>query len=218
MLTKELKKNYTGDLKSNILPCIRSTLDLCANDKDDECWDRCCPPGYICERSPTVGLYCQDGANVCGGGDPAKIIWCQDYADIPAQCKTEVCMKKQMVEEMTLPAFFMSGLGVLLDVIDGVMFFATPDAVIAKSSLNLGASCIKWVAFGIILGAGTQDFMAELYEMQCFNKEGMTAVAQTGQYLVSFVVSQVISALLSLVLAPISAYYGGKLVGVPYVK
>ena len=75
---------------------------------------------------------------------------------------------------MTLPAFFLSGFGVILDVIDGVMFFATPDAVIAKSTLNLGASCIKWMSFGFILGAGTQDFMNELYEMQCFNKEGMT--------------------------------------------
>lgn len=74
------------------------------------------------------------------------------------------------------------------------------------------------MAFMVVIGAGTQDFITELYDGQCFNKDGMTAVQETGQYLVSFIVSETISGMLSLMLAPISAYYGGKLIGVPYVK
>eukprot|EP00391_Amoebophrya_sp_Ameob2_P007409 CAMPEP_0178987232 /NCGR_PEP_ID=MMETSP0795-20121207/3151_1 /TAXON_ID=88552 /ORGANISM="Amoebophrya sp., Strain Ameob2" /LENGTH=290 /DNA_ID=CAMNT_0020678393 /DNA_START=673 /DNA_END=1545 /DNA_ORIENTATION=- len=218
-LTVQLEANYEGTLKSEILPCIRSTLqDQCNNQINDQCWDRCCPPGYICERSPVVGLYCQDGGTVCGGGEDKKANWCRDFADIPGTCKSEVCQTKAMVHDMTLPAFFLAGLGVVADVVDCVVFFAVPDSVQCKAGVNLFSSCVKWVAFGVILGAGTQQFMTDLYDNQCFNKEGMTMVQETGQFLVSFVVSEVISALISLILAPISAYYGGKLIGVPYVK
>lgn len=42
-----------------------------------------------------------------------------------------------------------------------------------------------------MLGAGTQEFMKDLYENQCFNKVGMSTVALTGEYLVSFVVAEV---------------------------
>lgn len=217
-LTNQLDANFKGGLKSEVLPCIRSTLDLCANDRDDQCWDRCCPPGYTCWISPTVGLYCQDGMNVCGGGDTKKFEECLEYADIPQTCQTPGCRKKEMIHGMTLPAFVLAGAGVVIDTIDGVLFFAAPDAVVCKSFMNLASSCVKWIAFGVVLGAGTQEFMKDLYENQCFNKVGMSTVALTGEYLVSFVVAEVISALLSLVLAPISAYYGGKLIGVPYVK
>ncbi|CAD7929882.1 unnamed protein product [Amoebophrya sp. A25] len=222
-LTVQLEANYTGTLKGDsgamVLPCLRSTLqDQCNNEMNDLCYDRCCPPGYICERSPTVGLYCQDGENMCGGGDLKKFAWCRDFADIPRTCKSEVCQTKAMVHDMTLPAFFLAGIGVVADVVDCVVFFAVPDSVQCKAGVNLFSSCMKWIAFGVILGAGTQGFMTELYDNQCFNKEGMTMVQATGQYLVSFVVSEVISALISLILAPISAYYGGKLIGVPYVK
>ena len=53
---------------------------------------------------------------------------------------------------------------------------------------------------------------------QCYNAAGMTAMRATGTYLVSFHTAEVLSALLSLMLAPLSAYFGGKLIGVPYVK
>jgi len=217
-LTKELEDNYTGALKSDILPCLRSTLDACGNDRDDQCWDRCCPPGYVCERSPTVGLYCQNGNDRCGNGDLDKFNWCRDFADIPKSCKSEVCQRKSMIHDMTLPSMFLAALGVVLDVIDCVIFFATADAVACKAGINLASSLVKWLAFCVVLGAGTQDFMTDLHDNSCFNQQGMNTVKDTGSTLVNFVVFEVVSALLSLILAPISAYYGGKLVGVPYVK
>lgn len=217
-LINQLEANYKGPLKSEILPCLRSTLDVCGNDKYFQCWDKCCPPGYVCERSPTVGLYCQDGANACGGSEMTKFTWCRDFADIPMMCKSTVCQDKEMVHDMTLPAFFLAGIGVQMDVIDSVIFFAAPDSVQCKAGVNLMSSLVKWLAFGVVLGAGTLDFMSDLYDNQCFNGEGMTAVQTTGELFYSFVVMEIISALLSLMLAPISAYYGGKLIGVPYVK
>lgn len=218
MLTEDLMENQEGSLKSQILPCMRSVLPVCGNDVDDQCWDRCCPPGYVCQRSPTVGLYCQDGNNICGGGDSKKFAWCNDYADIPKKCKTDVCQQRDLVHSITMPTFALAGLAVMLDLVDCVIFFAAPDAVTWKSGVNLLSSCIKWIAFGLILSAGTQSFVSDLYDMQCYNREVMAGVQKTGQYLVSYVTTQVISALLSLILAPISAFYGGKLIGVPYVK
>lgn len=69
-----------------------------------------------------------------------------------------------------------------------------------------------------MLGGGSQQFVADLYENQCYNDTGMEAVRDTGSHLVSFTTCIVISALISLMLAPISAFYGGKLIGVPYVR
>lgn len=217
-LVISLVENYDGDLKSEVLPCVRSTLDVCANHKDDQCWDRCCPPQYTCSRHPMVGLYCQDGNNVCGGGDPQKEEWCMQFADISKTCRTQVCIQKDMIFRMTGPAMGLAALAVLFDVIDAVLFIAAPDVVVCKSGLNLMSSMMKWMAFGIIIGGGTQEFMGQLYAARCFNGSGMNTVALTVNYLISFLVSQAISALLSLVLSPISAYYGGKLIGVPYVK
>merc|ERR1719487_1313355 len=71
-LVNDLMENNDGTLKSNILPCLRMVLGVCGNEVDDKCWDRCCPHPYICQRSPLVGLYCQDGNNICGGGDRQK--------------------------------------------------------------------------------------------------------------------------------------------------
>lgn len=209
----KMDDNFTGDLVSENLPCIRNTLPECDNGKQDKCWDRCCPAGYECARSPVVGLYCRDGTVECGSKD-----WCRDFADIPGQCRTEICKADKMVERMTVWAFVMAGFGVLLDIIDVVIFFAAPDAVIFKSTVNVSSSCIKWIAFGIMVGAGGMDFTTELYDSGCYNKTGMQMTAKAGEMLQAYVITQVCSAIFSLVLAPISAYYGGKLVGVPYVK
>jgi hypothetical protein len=87
-----------------------------------------------------------------------------------------------------------------------------------KSGLNLVASCVKWIAFAMVLGSGTEDYMTKLVEMKCYNAAGTIAVNTAGMYLWGFVAAEVVSALLSMMLAPLSAYFGGKLVGVPYVK
>ena len=54
-------------------------------------------------------------------------------------------------------AFVMAGLGVLLDIIDVVMFFAAPDAVVFKSVVNICSSCAKWIAFGVV------ELLAEMH-------------------------------------------------------
>lgn len=218
-LNVDLMENQAGEIKSDIRPCMRSILsEQCGNTQDDQCWVKCCPPGYGCERNPLVGLYCQDGSNVCGNGEEKKRKWCEDFVDISGKCRTETCLQRDLARRMTKPVFFIAGMAVLLDLIDVTMFFSSPDAVVYKSMGNLGSSCLKFLAFGFMLGAETKEFMSALYDNKCYNEQGMTLVQTNGTYLVSFVVTIVVSGLLSLMLAPISAFWGGKLIGVPYVR
>merc|ERR1719387_2938417 len=141
-------------------PCVRNTMPDCSNLEKDTCYVAkpwCCPNKYYCQRSPVVGLYCQHSAVQCGNFE-----WCRDFADISGQCKTKVCQEDMLVERMTQYAFICSALGVLIDIIDLVTFCACPDAVIFKAVTNMCSSCIKWVAFGVIVGSGAKEFMQEL--------------------------------------------------------
>ncbi|KAF4720040.1 hypothetical protein FOZ62_011098 [Perkinsus olseni] len=130
----------------------------------------------------------------------------------------QVCIDHKLIENMTLAAFVLAGLALILDIIDMVIFVATPDSVILKSFINLSSSCIKWVAFGVVLGSGADQFMSDLQSAECFNDDGAALVSSTSSVLTSFLVIMSLSAILSMVMAPTSAYYGGKLVGAPYVS
>lgn len=210
----QMTENHrSNDLKSTNLPCIRSTLDACGGSRIDKCWDYCCPPGYFCEISPIVGLLCKDGEVQCGDYN-----WCRDFADIPNTCATEVCQTAAMVERTGKWSFVLSCVGVFLDLIDVITIFTLPDQVVFKSGVNIFSFLMKLVAFGVVLGAGTQTFITDLEEARCFNDGGMALVANSEGYFYSYATLQIISAVLSFLLAPLSAYYGGKLQGVPYVK
>lgn len=179
----------------------------------DTCYQWCCPDNYHCERSPVVGLFCQHAGFRCG-----KPEWCSRFADISGQCRTEECQEDALVERMANAAFVASSVGVMMDIIDVVVFAACPDAVIFKSIINICSSCVKWIAFGVMVGSGATEFMQNLLEARCYNVQGMEMCKTADEMLFSYIIMQVASAALSLVLAPVSAYYGGKLIGVPYVK
>ena len=68
------------------------------------------------------------------------------------------------------------------------------------------------------VGSGAKEFMQELIEARCYNNSGMEMVRTASEELLFYIILQVASAVLSLILAPLSAYFGGKLIGVPYVK
>lgn len=209
----EMLRNYKGELTTTSLPCLRNTLDACDPSLQDECYTYCCPKGYECRRSPIVGLYCQDGETVCGGFN-----WCRDFADIPGTCATTVCKTHQTVLRVTAWAFILAAVGVFIDCIDVISIFTLPDSVVFKSGVNIFSSLVKWLAFGCLIGAGTGQFLSEMGDAQCFNGDGMQLVADTGGMFLMYCTMQVVSAICSMLLAPISAFYGGKMYGVPYVK
>ncbi|KAF4757992.1 hypothetical protein FOZ63_001460, partial [Perkinsus olseni] len=97
----------------------------------------------------------------------AAFTWCRDFADVSGQCRTKVCIDHKLIENMTLAAFVLAGLALILDIIDMVIFVATPDSVILKSFINLSSSCIKWVAFGVVLGSGADQFMSDVWHRLC---------------------------------------------------
>ena len=109
-------------------------------------------------------------------------------------------------------------MGVIFDIVDIVMFFASPDAVLVKAITNLMASCVKWIAFGVVVGANTPTFLRELRASQCYNPAGSKMVTAAQDIVTLYIILQIFSGTISLFLAPISAYYGGKLSGIPYVK
>mmetsp|Transcript_111348 Transcript_111348/g.175457 ORF Transcript_111348/g.175457 Transcript_111348/m.175457 type:complete len:248 (-) Transcript_111348:39-782(-) len=208
-----MSENFTGDPKSDNLPCIRSTFSAdCDNAREDKCWDYCCPAGYRCARDPIVGLYCQD-QTVCG--DPE---WCKYFADIPGTCRTHMCKDYEMVRRVTKMCYILAAVGIVLDLMDIIAIIMLPDLVVCKAGTNILASLMKWIAFGLILGAETDTFLDTLSKAQCYNQTGQQMVQDSKSMFLCYVITQVVSASLSIVLAPFSAYYGGKLSGVPYVK
>lgn len=213
MLNQLIANFQSQTLQSNILPCIRNTLNGCTNDETDKCWDYCCPAGYYCSRSPIVGLTCQYGNGQCGDFN-----WCRDFADILHTCPTDVCDGQQRVQRVTSFAYILAAAGIFLDLVDIIIIFTLPDTVVFKAAINILSSLVKWLAFGLVLGAGILSYMSDLATAKCYNDQGMQLVADAAALFVFYCIVQVVSAALSLVLSPFSAYYGGKLQGVPYVK
>eukprot|EP00928_Gymnodinium_smaydae_P074802 TRINITY_DN57818_c0_g1_i1.p1 TRINITY_DN57818_c0_g1~~TRINITY_DN57818_c0_g1_i1.p1 ORF type:complete len:248 (-),score=33.53 TRINITY_DN57818_c0_g1_i1:193-936(-) len=210
----QMSENFrANEQKSTNLPCIRSTLDDCMGHLVDKCWSHCCPPGYFCSRSPIVGLYCQDGSSTCGNHN-----WCRDFADIPRTCVTETCKDAKMVERVSFWSYILACGGILLDMVDVIVILRQPDQIIFKSGVNIFSMLMKLLAFGVVLGAGTQKFISDLAEARCYNADGMSLVSRAQGFYISYATVQIMSAGTSFILAPMSAYYGGKLTGVPYAK
>lgn len=214
LMLNNLNENYSGPLEPKAaLPCIRSTLDACAGNLVDSCSGLCCPSSYSCARSPLVGLYCQDAMVTCGDHN-----WCRDFADIPGDCSTEVCRNHRMVREVMMVTLVLCGAAAIIDVLDVFLCLLLSDCVKIKAVMNMTSGLVKLVAFGVLIGASTESALATLATAQCFDDDGQSTLHEARQYLVYYAVMQVVSSLLSLALAPLSAYYGGKLQGLPYVK
>jgi hypothetical protein len=210
---EQMSENFKGQLKSKNLPCIRATFSTdCDNALVDRCQDYCCPAGYKCARDPIVGLKCQD-STACG--DPN---WCKYFADIPGTCRTPQCKDYHMVKRVTKACYILAAVGIVLDLMDIIAIVMLPDLVVCKAGTNILSSLMKWIAFGLILGAETSAFLDKVATSKCYNPEGQNMVAVSKDMFVSYAITQVISACFSIILAPFSAYYGGKLSGVPYVK
>jgi hypothetical protein len=178
--------------------------------------------GYLCSISPVVGLFCQHGDDNCelcsGSGCSSDFDWCRDLADISGQCLTEACKHHKLVLGMTLAAFVLVGVSVFLDFGDLVCYFVAPDAVMLKSGINALSVILKFASIAGVLGTETVKFTMDLGLNHCYVGATTDAIARAVMYLVGFLASGGFSAVAGLVLAPVSAFWGGKLVGVPYVK
>merc|ERR1711964_75746 len=126
-----------------------------------------------------------------GGFKCGKPEWCSRFADISGQCRTEECQEDALVSRMAYVAFVASAIGVMVDIIDIVVFAACPDAVIFKCIINICSSCIKWIAFGVMVGSGATEFMQKLLLARCYNVEGMEMNKQADEMLFAYIIMQV---------------------------
>jgi len=195
--TDQMSENFRGELQSTYLPCIRSTLDQCSNASTDKCWSYCCPPatGYNCFSSPVVGLMCTDSTSQCGDNN-----WCRDLADIPGTCATEVCKNHVLVTRAATWSYYLAAIGVYMDLVDIITIAMLPDAVVFKSGADITSCFMKSLAFGMVIGTGTSEFMSELEQAQCYNSDGMQLVSDAGAMFIYYAIVQVISAIFSMCL------------------
>jgi hypothetical protein len=97
-------------------------------------------------------------------------------------------------------------------------YFIAPDAVKLKSGLNIVSSILKFAAFAGVLGAEAVAFTSDLGTKRCYVETTTDAIVETVVFLLGFLICVAVSASLGLCLAPVSAFWGGKLHGVPFVK
>jgi len=209
-----LNENFEGALQvgNEGLPCLRQTLDVSSARTQDTCTASRCPQDYFCVRSPTAGLYCQDGHNPCGDLD-----FCIDLADPLGTCESNVCLEHSMVTMVTGWSYIMGLIAVILDLLDISICFALPDRVMSKAGSNFLAGLVKLVSFGSVWGAGCQGWISKLQDAECYNSLGMSDVNSANTMYFLFMTCQFFSFLCSLIQTPISAYFGGRFQGLPGV-
>ena len=208
-----LDKNMSGSLSGSTLPCVRRPLDVCSNSVADSCSAFCCPSGYSCLISPTQGLYCQsvdvDCPSCSQPGCSADFNWCLDLADVSFQCDSDACNEHRLVFRMSVTALVLCLLALLADLCDFSMYWKSPEDVKLKSSFNLFSGCIKWAAFGLLLGAQAAQFTSDVIDNRCFLSQADIVISK--HVVNAFLGLSAFSASTALFLAPFSAYYGGTL-------
>ena len=108
--------------------------------------------------------------------------------------------------------------GIVFDLLDMAVGCVLPDSVIFKSGVNVFSSLVQRIPFGTVLGAGTGAFVSDLEDARCHKVDGMELVMAAQAVFYSYCcVAHVRSAILSPLLAPLSAYFGGRLTNVPSV-
>lgn len=208
---QHLSDNFQGALTTAELPCLRRTLDTCNAATTAVCRQECCPEGYQCVRDPTVGMYCQDTAIACGSFD-----YCLDLANLPGTCERATCQSRMYVKTMVSVVYLLATAGVALDLFDILWCFALADCVMVKSIANMVASLVKFLAFGGLMGVGTEGFILDTTSAKCYNVDGTLVLQQAYQMFAIGATCLFCSAVLTLVLVPISALHGGRLADKPH--
>jgi len=189
------------------------------------------PDQYICQKSPIVGLYCQHKdyrvpvnksiqpeGPLCTQVTCPSFGWCRDLADIPGQCLGEACKDYSRALDFLIVCIVFVGLGLVFDFIDLILLIRWPMAVKQKSGANAVSACLKLLAYLLCAAGGVQDFTHELVEQSCFNVQGNELAQSAKDGVKLFQMVTLLTIVGSLVLAPMSAMWGGQLVGLPYAR
>lgn len=198
------------------------------------------PDQYTCMKSPTVGLYCQQldyrlspanastsrtnastaprGALCTAASCTQNFGWCRDFADIPGECLGEACQDFRRAMSFAVACIIFAIAGLVCDALDLLFLIRVRAAAVPKSVANFAGSCLKLLAYMLCLAGGVKDFARALIDRSCFNGAGNEVATAAQQGIDAFLLCTLIASVSSLVLAPLSMYHGGQLLGLPYAR
>jgi len=212
---------------------LRSSLN-CPDDTS------CCPtaqnrlttPGarenkYQCAKSPLIGLYCQhvnyttqDSQMVeqpCTSVSCSTFDWCRDFVDVSDLCLTEPCEEYRRAKNYAIACIVFACIAVLFDFGDIVILCCYHKAAGAKAAVDVASGCIKLMALMLCIVGGVRDFTNDLVNRGCYVEEGSNLGVSARDEMRNFMSSLAFSIVGSMCLSPLSAYWGGKLVDLPYM-
>jgi len=225
--------------------CANHLRTSCPTDATD---DSCCPvaPHYIgedgvetqtrpdqykCQQSPTVGLYCQhlnyltegnattgDMGYDCTETTCSSFSWCRDFADIPGLCLGDACQEYRRSLAYAAALITTAVLGIVFDLADLFVLVRHPKAGWPKAFSNMAGAAVKLVGFFLCLTGGIKEFADEAFEQRCWNDSGSALVKDSKGRVDAFRLTVLLAAAGSLVLAPLSARWGGHFRVVPYAR
>mmetsp|Transcript_73895 Transcript_73895/g.169343 ORF Transcript_73895/g.169343 Transcript_73895/m.169343 type:complete len:362 (+) Transcript_73895:203-1288(+) len=193
---------------------------------------------YQCSRDPKEGLYChhylfENTANQpCTGVTCPNFEWCMQYSDISGTCSGEACKLYYQAVVFLIICVGVTTLCFILDCADIAIMIYRPEDLFPKTAANVLSAFGKALAAGLVVAGGARDFFKELSQNQCYTSDGQVVAEllggppvplgdtsiRIGGMIDGYLISTAVAACCSFILAPLSAYYGGKLIGVPYIK
>lgn len=219
--------------------CMNSMVTNCPEDTS------CCPVAqnyagagsmlrpnrYLCQKSPTVGLFCQDvddrmgagtGSNktgsFCTAATCPSFAWCQDLADVPGLCLGEACIAYQRALVLAVLSAICISLAVIFDIFEFLVLVRWRVPPKVKVGANVTGACLKMMAYLFCIVGDIEDLLREALRNSCFNADGAERVRQ-GQVSLAAARGLALAAMsASICLCMLTARWGNHLIGLPHVK
>ena len=158
-----------------------------------------------------------DSENTCGictsGGCSGSYSFCRDLANVRGVCESSVCRINQyLLTSLTISLGFFS-VGLFIDLTDIAWFRWYPNNVVGKSFCCLGSALVKLIGWGLVLNADSVLFVQSVVTNSCFHAPNNTLII----LLYCLIVFGAISGFASVLGSAVSAFYGGRLTGLPSV-
>lgn len=144
--------------------------------------------------------------------------WCRDFADVPGECLGEACQEYSRALAAATACIALAIAGLFCDAADVLILVRWRSAAVPKSVANFAGSCLKLLAYLCCLAGGVKDFAHTIIDRSCFTAPGNDVATAALQGVDAFLLCTLVASVASLLLAPLSVYHGGRLVGLPYAR
>jgi len=192
------------------------------------------PNRFVCQKSPTVGLYCQrvDYTDASAQGDfdanttrplctdvtCPSFGWCRDFADIPNLCLTEACEMYRRSLGMAAAVIACLAVAVALDIIDVLLLLRCPRKRKAKAILNMMGVAVRMLTYLFCVAGGIRDFTRTAMQHACFSPAGNERVKEADMSVNAAGISVLIGMACMIWIWYLTAKWGTVLIGLPHTK